>query len=265
MTTYNEEVGKIQAAALPELYKIRVGGDYIYATSFASTIMFNGQEYTKRPISRSALNYSTKLKILECTVRISITDLTAKYISNQPIEPTEITIYKATNADLNQYVIFFKGNVVGVSVKNRVLNAQCKSNTRVLEKKIPTIIHQSFCNHEVFDSECSLNDEDFKVIGTVTVSDADLSASAFASYEDGYFTGGRAQYENDMRLITNHVGSVITLQVPFDSRVTTGSLVEVFPGCDGSPETCKNKFNNLDNFLGMPYIPTSNPVLWGVV
>jgi len=51
--------------------------------------------------------------------------------------------------------------------------------------------------------------------------------------------------------------------MPFDDEVV-GKQVIVYAGCDKTPQTCKNKFNNLQNFRGFPYIPVKNPVIWGV-
>ena len=40
--------------------------------------------------------------------------------------------------------------------------------------------------------------------------------------------------------------------------------MDAYPGYDGSPATCVDKFDNLDNFVGFPYIPSKNPVVWGI-
>ena len=66
-------------------------------------------------------------------------------------------------------------------------------------------------------------------------------------------------------MITKHskTEGCIYLHMPFDDEVV-GKQVIVYAGCDKTPQTCKNKFNNLQNFRGFPYIPVKNPVIWGV-
>jgi len=65
-------------------------------------------------------------------------------------------------------------------------------------------------------------------------------------------------------MITNHVGGVITIQLPFDSRLKVGNTVIVTPGCDRKRTTCDVKFLNLVNYVGMPEIPSHNPAVWGL-
>ena len=36
-------------------------------------------------------------------------------------------------------------------------------------------------------------------------------------------------------------------------------MVSVYQGCDKTGFTCLTKFNNLDNHVGMPYIPLKDP------
>jgi uncharacterized phage protein (TIGR02218 family) len=118
----------------------------------------------------------------------------------------------------------------------------------------------------VYDSGCGLDDTVWRVAATITqVSGSMLVASAFGDYDNDYFKGGWITYGQDMRLVTSHTKSSasVTLQIPFDSRMYVGASVWTYPGCDGAPSTCKNKFNNILKFLGMPYIPSRNPILWG--
>ena len=38
-----------------------------------------------------------------------------------------------------------------------------------------------------------------------------------------------------------------------------GQTIVVQAGCDHLPTTCKNKFNNLANFNGFPFVPLEDP------
>lgn len=61
-----------------------------------------------------------------------------------------------------------------------------------------------------------------------------------------------------MRYISAHLGSTVTLsnQIP---ELTAGKQVEVYPGCDHTLATCRDKFGNHINFGGFPWIPGRNP------
>jgi uncharacterized phage protein (TIGR02218 family) len=199
-------------------------------------------------------------------LRCILDDTFQKYVANQPIEPVTITVYRILASDPTQYVVVFKGSVMQVSIEGNQVSAKCEAKSQYLSKRIPNVIHQSFCNHDVYDTGCALNDAAWKVSATITtVSGASLVAAAFNDYADDYFKGGWITYDGDMRLITSHTQgtSTVTLQIPFDSRVYASVTVDVYPGCDGNPSTCVNKFNNLVHFLGMPYISSRNPSIYG--
>ena len=48
---------------------------------------------------------------------------------------------------------------------------------------------------------------------------------------------------------------VITVMYPFPKAIAVGVTYSIFPGCDKKAETCRNRFNNEDNFKGFLYIP----------
>jgi hypothetical protein len=69
----------------------------------------------------------------------------------------------------------------------------------------------------------------------------------------------------DLRYIIDHSGTQLTLIVPLsdlteDVNDSSGdALVALYPGCDHTRETCKDKFDNLANYGGFPWIPSKNP------
>ena len=77
------------------------------------------------------------------------------------------------------------------------------------------------------------------------------------------YTGGYVVYLKDFRWITLGETNTFNLHVPFDSSVKPGVVLIAYQGCSKSAVDCKNKFNNIRNFNGCPYIPSDNPVLWG--
>ena len=126
-------------------------------------------------------------------------------------------------------------------------------------------IYQASCNHHIFDSGCGIDYFLWKVDATILqVNGTVLTSDQLLGFGTDYFVGGEVNYYGDARLITAYSGNTITLHVPFDSRVTVGTVVEVFPNCGGDPQKCRDVFNNFDHFLGCPYIPDKNPAVWGV-
>ncbi|MFZ7110335.1 MAG: phage BR0599 family protein [Desulfatiglandales bacterium] len=263
--TYQEELQKTEQSAMPELYVIQSGGSFERVTSFSESLAFQGYQYRPAPIKRSGFTTDAHLGATKVTIAASVKSTFGKYIANQPIEPTRIKIYRAVAPSLESFASLFSGRVMTVAFRNRVATAICQNRSAILDAVVPGIVYQSYCNHQLFDTGCGLNDNDYKTGATVAdITGSDLTLMGLGDPPDGYYKGGIAVYDTDMRLITHHTGSTVSLQLPFDSRVKLGSTLNVYPGCDGSPETCKDKFNNYGRFLGMPLIPSKNPVMWGV-
>lgn len=106
-----------------------------------------------------------------------------------------------------------------------------------------------------------MNQEAYKVQGSIlSVSGGlTLTISEAALKPDGYFTGGMLKLpDNTSRFIVAHAGDQITISRPVAQAI--GNLTaSIYPGCDHLKETCNNKFQNLDNFGGFPFIPGRNP------
>lgn len=262
--TYDTEIEKVELEGLPELYLLQMGDETERWTSYAQELTFLGHTYKPGPIKRGRISSDVKMGAVEVTIAAPLETAFGRHIANQPIEPTVVTIYRSVLDDMAEFVVLFKGSVKRISYRNKIASAMCERASAILDTIIPSTVYENFCNHMVFDSGCGLDNSLYQISATVTgLSGGEITATVFAGYADGYFTGGRVEYGTDMRMITDHVTDTITVHVPFDSRVEVGSVLIAQPGCDGDPDTCKTKFSNFYNFLGMPYVPTKNPVIFG--
>lgn len=274
MAEFETNLASEQQRPVPEFYVFNSGGVIERYTSFSRSLTFLGYEFQAATIQRGSLKFDAKLNVVKINIATPMTPNMTKYIANTPVEPVLVTIYRSHLDYLDQYEIFFKGKVKNVQFKNKIASAQCESKNSILAAKIPQIIYQSFCNHDIYDSGCLLSEVSYKRKATV-VSFADNGATITYTFTDGggtpaddYFKTGRLVFGSDERLITAGPGGSlgandVQIHVPFSSDLTAGSEINLYPGCDGSPSTCLNTYNNLIHFLGMPYIPSRNPVVWG--
>lgn len=261
--TYETNLQQTEMVATPELFHFWSGSRNEYITSWKTNLEFKGQTYLARPVQRGNINTDTTFGPVRLGITAPLLEGFIAYISTNPIEPTRVKVYRAMSDDLTDFVVIFTGSLRRMGIQNRMAKAEFESKARQLRVRLPKIIYQSYCNWDVFDIDCGLSIFNWRVPATITVNGSELISTVFGTYDDGYFTAGRVQHDTDERWILDHTGNVLTLQVPFDSRVQTGTVVYALPGCDGSPDTCKNKYDNFDNFLGFPYIPSNNPCLFG--
>ena len=143
------------------------------------------------------------------------------------------------------------------------VSVNCLSSSCILDAMLPRMIYSGHCQFVLFASGCGLAAQSWGVTASVSVDGYLLTSPSFTAYPDGYFTRGYAAVGGDFRFIVAHGGDTITLQLPFDSRVGNGGTVTAYPGCDGSPATCRDRFGNSARFGGCASIPSRNPAVWG--
>lgn len=269
MTTYDANMTADKQIPMPELFKFTRGAGAgvtsWYYTSYKTDIIFLSNVYVSAAIERSQFVVDSSLAVTSVTITASILDEFGSYIGSQPTEKTKVVIYRAVSDDLSKYVTLFDGSLISIGFnEENAAQARCDQKASILDRELGMIYHSTTCNHHVFNGGCTLDKLNWREVVVVGVSGSTLTASVFGTYADGYFTGGQVKYGGDSRLITNHVGTALTLHVPFDASLTTGKEVEAIPGCNGLASTCVDKYDNLDDFLGCPYIPSKNPAIWGV-
>lgn len=267
MAEYDDNLAAIEQSPVPEFFLFNASGVVERYTSYSMSLTFLGQYWTAASITRGGVKQDLNFGVTTLTITTPITPSIAKYIPNQPVEPVDVTIYRSHLDYLDQYDIFFRGKIKYVQLKGKLASAQCEAKNKYMAAKIPNIIYQSNCNHDIYDEGCTV--DEFLYRREATVSSISGSKLYF-SFTDGggavaddYFSGGKVVVGTDVRFITNHESGYLDLHIPFDSRVSVGSEILIYPGCDGNPATCVGRFSNLDHFLGMPYIPETNPVVWG--
>jgi uncharacterized phage protein (TIGR02218 family) len=266
---YIEKVQKREVETIVEVYRIENVNAEEYYTSSKETVNFGGQDYLPLPgLKRTAPNFDLQFKSVQLTVTLPLVPSLQTYIANSPVLPTAITITRVFKNDVADYLTIFSGIVTRVSFHNKQVSATCENFSELFRKKAPNLVVQKDCNNRLFDSRCTLIKANFSTVEVVTISSDGytLTHPAYGALGDGYFTGGEAIWNNNNRFVVAHTGNDIQLQIPFPSAIGSSNTVAAYPGCDKSGETCSDKFDNLDNFLGMPYCPgnTRNPAVVGL-
>jgi uncharacterized phage protein (TIGR02218 family) len=136
----------------------------------------------------------------------------------------------------------------------------------VLNQKVGLQAQQK-CPRVFGDSGCTVDVDALAVAATVTsVTDASNFVISATSEADDYFGLGKLQFtdgENaNLRpaVVKEHTtGGNITLFDPLPYTPEVGDALSVKPGCRKRHiEDCKNKYNNVRNFLGFPWVPTDD-------
>jgi uncharacterized phage protein (TIGR02218 family) len=251
-----------------ELYRIwRMSGEEEWTyTSADSAVVYGEKTYAPAAISRGAVAYDQSLDTSSLDITLDrVSDPAVRFVASHPVEPIWVQVLRVhRDQSPMEAVVVFAGLIVSVGLSGAAANIQCAGLDKALDQQIPTFRIQTGCNATPFDAKCALDPDDYVITGVTATVSADglvLTATGFAEYADGYFTLGHISINGHRRMIVEHTGQSIRLRYPVPG-MASGDAFSAWPGCDGTIETCRDKFNNVINFRGYPDLPTDNPSTW---
>ena len=267
MTITTEEVS-IQQNDSVELYEITIGASVFYLTSYYKDYDLGEQTfYAIAGLRRSGFQVSADNTPSECKVTIPSTYAALVDLIRDPEALCGVSIVikrHFIDPDLTE-IIFFGDASSGFSFSNGLCDMTFKDLLYVLDREICRVRMQSLCNNRLGDYTCGVDKESatFKLSSVAVIVDSTrkiLSSADFDAKDDGFFTNGIVVLNGIKRVITKHVGTDVYIVFPIAGlSAGAGTIDSVYAGCDKTPETCRDRFNKLENFVGMPYIPTKDP------
>lgn len=244
-----------------EMYKFVMGTEEWTYTSGNESITYNSDTYTPVPLGRGNSETRNELSKATLEVKIDVLDALAQRLLTVFTEKVlTLTLY-VQDQETATTSIGWKGRLSNIKpVKNR-LTLSFESVFTSLRRPGLRARYQKVCRHVLYNRGCSLDPESFATVGQCSAVVSNIVTVPEAAGEaNGYFTGGMIRAPDDLlAFIIDHTGSTLTLQRPFDS-LWGGVAVTIYPGCNRLRQTCLDKFSNLDNFGGFPWIPSRNPM-----
>jgi uncharacterized phage protein (TIGR02218 family) len=125
------------------------------------------------------------------------------------------------------------------------------------------------CRADFADSRCKLNLADYRVTGTVTYVNSRRSFEDSGRSESrNYFNAGLIRFltgENagSSREVKYFSEGLIICELPFAFDVAAGDTYELWRGCDKRLQTCRDRYNNVINFRGEPFVPILDSLVSG--
>lgn len=162
----------------------------------------------------------------------------------------------------NGVINIFDGRVGSLDFDRLGVTVSCNDWRELLDMGEPYRFYQTGCIHTLYDAGCGLLKANFTetktVIGTVSTQSVQFTSSKAVGYYDLgtlRFTGG--QNKGLMRSVKAWDGTTATLTYPFPFTPAEGDAFEIAPGCDKTVDDCTNKFFNILNFAGTPFVPVA--------
>ncbi len=252
-----------------ELYTFSAAGMSTFQyTDTNQDVLYDGLTYTPYPIKRSKISYSTDLKVDEAEVTMAKNWGVNMAIRKDILSGSEVQIHRVNLASPNDdNVLLFDGEVSDTKIDEAVITLRC-TTLDFLNTELPKRELQVACNWQLYGPHCGLSLSDWTVtaFGESSASTPDKIISpaflvgATQHFRGGFVVGLCGHNAGLTKHVTNHLGAQISVLPPFPFDWEAIDSVTVAPGCDHNLADCKNKFNNLDNYGGFPYIPNQDSV-----
>jgi len=256
-----EEAIQRKPAELYHIWKLNADVHYRY-TSGDVAVTYLGNAYTPATIQRGPVQYDTKLEASSLTVNAArVTTPFIEYLAVNPLDLYWIEVLKLFRDQVPlEASVIFVGQIKTVGFKGIATQIDCTGFEAYLQRKIPSFRYSPSCNWTLYDSKCTIDKTLYKADAVITLSanGLTLTSATFGLQADDYYTYGYAEFGDAKRMITSHVSDVIELNYKIPDLVN-GDTVTVYAGCDLSIEMCRDKFSNVVNFGGHPYIPIDSP------
>lgn len=264
-----EYIAKEEAAQrLPvELYHFWVvDGNHFYHTSGDVSVVYGGNTYVPATMKRGSVQYDSRLEVSTLDVTATpITDPVVDFIAMNPVTQVWVEVLKLfRDQDPYEACIIFLGQVATVGFKGLTANVKCVGFEAYLTQPIPRYRYQPECNNTLYDDKCKIDKDLYKVVATLSglsSNGLELTSATFSTKADGYFRFGYVEFGIAKRMITDHVGTLVKIRYRIPD-LENGDVVTAYAGCDLNIETCRDKFGNVNQFFGSPFIPAENPATW---
>jgi uncharacterized phage protein (TIGR02218 family) len=244
-----------------ELYRFALGANKWLFTSGQTEAVYQSETYEPTAIRRSGIEQGNEINRAGLEITLPRDNLLAnQFIAAPPDGVMSVTLYRYHVTDTaNEVIVLWKGRVGGARLSGSELVLKCEPIATSLKRPGLRARYQLLCRHPLYSAGCGVAKESFMTSGTVvSISGATVQVAAAAGKPDGYFVAGMLATNEGQRMIIGHSGANLTLVAPMPS-LEVGDSVRLYAGCDHSTATCLNRFNNLANFGGFPYIPQKNP------
>lgn len=257
----------VQSGRPIELFTFELQSGTHLLTNHDEDVVFEGNTYTSLAIGRSNATTVPMGNVREVVVSIPVDVAIAQAIIGAGIPPRNqkltIRVFHLGDTEARQS---HRGPLGAMTVtKDGALTIRVPSAIDLaMNVKLPVVRTSRLCQHVLYsENGCRVDRYSLSFITTVVAISSNRLAITLANdfgNPDQWLRHGEIVRLDDgeRRSILDHTGDVITVDVPFRT-LAIGNGIDVAPGCDKSPATCLDKFNNISRFGGQPHFPTNNP------
>ena len=214
--------------------------------------------------------YDLSVSNLELAGVVDSAAITTDSLAAGVFDFASVTIFKVNYESPEAgSLVLLRGKLGEVTYSNSSFKAELRSITQQLQQTIGEVYAPS-CRAIFGDSRCKIDLAAHTKAGSVVslAGETSLVIDGGAILQpDGWYTGGLIAFTSGANAglkmeVSNSAGSAIELCLPMPHAVAAGDTFTIVAGClKDFQRDCKNKFANVVNFRGEPWVPGVDSVL----
>ncbi len=226
----------------------------------------NFENLTFRPVNGflpSSVSSTNSLNVdnLEVSALLSSDGLTEKDIRAGLFDHAAISIFQVNWQDLTQGKIYIRSGWLGeFTLKDQNFMVEIRGLTQKLQQVIGDVFSPE-CRADLGAKDCHINLEVFSTLGMVTGVISQESFTDTGQTEAiGWFDYGSVRWLSGLNMgqkseVKFYSGGQFIFYDILPEPIGVGDIYLAVAGCDKRSATCKNKFQNFENFRGETAIP----------
>lgn len=239
-------------------------------TSADEDIVLGVDTYKSVAISDGGITQSAEAPASAFQITMPVVEDIVQMFNNSVYVPSdELFLYvRRLHAGDTDAAIVWVGNVTSVNQISEVagrITGQTLSTS--FQKPGLRLGYSRECPYSVYDKQCSLNPELFKVDGVVSDVNGDvIAALEWAAplvadptiFDGGFIKWVRGDGLTEKRgIISANTDELTILGLPIG--LSAGMTVSAYPGCQRFRQICQDRFDNLTNYGGFAHEPGKSP------
>ena len=243
------------------LEQIQPSSENWYFTSADSDDSYDGNTYVATCMGRGNIELKREIEKQKIEIEFPISNEFAKnWLIDSNYYFLDVQILEKESSTVRQ---IWEGRLVSVAISGKKFKLEFESIFTALARYGLKRIYQRSCPHTLYNRGCNLNINDFEILAAISDINK-LICTISTSKDDHFYTHGLLKYGDEFVSIRSQIGNQFEL-----TRLLPGMeaelaslgyvIIHIFPGCNKSKVTCLEKFDNLVNYGGYPYILNKNP------
>lgn len=259
---------------MADLYTITLmSGTVLRYTTWDRNLVVLGNSFLTGPPNIERTSIEEKLGMDVSTIEITIEASLSDVVNGTPIlQAIGLGLWDGAAFRIDRLFMDSNGNQIGTVIRfsgvvgpvdeltRSYVKFTVNAGTQFLTMQLPPIIMQPNCVHTLFDTGCGLVKASFAEANTVQGGSTVNKLISLSAKADGYYDNGQIVFTSGpntglTKAVKQYFAKNFFFNSPLPFPPNAGDAFTAYPGDDKTQTTCANKFSNLANFGGFPYVP----------